>query len=424
MKRYWIFTLALVLAACGGGQSSNFKEPTDRLEVVSWWSSPSEHRALEVLLNAFRAANPKVTNVIDGAVAGGGGSNVQIALAERLRANDPPDVWQTFVGSSLRAWVDAGRIADASATYTQGNMASTMPPTLLEAVTYRDKKWGMPTGSHRGNVLWFNKHVLHDVGIAPPGEGYTWEAFTNDLAKVAAAGRTPLCLGGKDRFTATELFENTLLGVIGPDGWAKIRDDSFDWQGSELKEALSRFGQVVSRADPSAGGLTWDKAAKKLAEGECAFLSMNDSVYGELVANVKNERDDFGYVPYPGTSGAYLAIVDTFVVSAAAPDGVNALKFLEIIADPNTSLEFNKIKGSVPLRKNIDRSALSSDYQRQAYDSLWHDKILLSITHGELMSSNFQQAIYDAVATFVQSKDTNAFIHTLQNSIQVPIAGR
>jgi glucose/mannose transport system substrate-binding protein len=41
-------------------------------------------------------------------------------------------------------------------------------------------------------------------------------------------------------------------------------------------------------------------------------------------------------VPYPGTTGAYLAIVDTFVVSAEATDGVNAIKFLETIADPKT----------------------------------------------------------------------------------------
>ena len=64
MKRLWIITLALVLAACGGGQKGNFSEPTDRLEVMSWWVSPSEHPALEVLLNAFKAANPNV-DVID-----------------------------------------------------------------------------------------------------------------------------------------------------------------------------------------------------------------------------------------------------------------------------------------------------------------------------------------------------------------------
>jgi glucose/mannose transport system substrate-binding protein len=48
----------------------------------------------------------------------------------------------------------------------------------------------------------------------------------------------------------------------------------------------------------------------------------------------------------------------------------------------------------------------------------------MSITHGELMSSAFQQAVYDAVATFVQSKSQKAFIDTLQNSVNVPVTGR
>ena len=423
MKRYWFVMLAVVLAACGGGgQSANFSDLTDRLEVVSWWVSPSEHPAFEVLLNAFKAKNPDV-EVIDGAIAGGGGSNVQVALAARLRAGDPPDVWQTFLGSSLRAWVEAGRIADVSAVYESSGLDRTMPQTLLDAATYRVKAWGVPTGSHRGNVLWFNQRVLRDAGVAAPGPGYTAEAFNNDLAKVAASGKTALCLGVKDRFTATELFENTLLGVVGPDGWSRIGEDKFDWRGAQLRQALMRFGQIVSRVDPSAGGLTWDQAARKLATGDCAFLSMNDSVYGELVANKVTEGKDFGYVPYPGTAGAYLAIVDTFVVSAEAKDGVNALKFLETVADPKTSLEFNKVKGSVPIRNDVNVSSLPA-YQRQASDSLWHDKILLSITHGELMPSEFQEAIYDAVATFVQSKNTDAFIDTLQNSIEVPVAGR
>ncbi len=70
MKRYWIILLAVVLAACGGGgQKGNFSDATDRLEVVSWWVSPSEHPAFEVLLNAFKAGNPDV-EVVDGTIAG------------------------------------------------------------------------------------------------------------------------------------------------------------------------------------------------------------------------------------------------------------------------------------------------------------------------------------------------------------------
>ncbi|MDT5247381.1 MAG: glucose/mannose transport system substrate-binding protein [Mycobacterium sp.] len=373
-------------------------------------------------MDAFRKQNPNVT-AIDGTIAGGGGSNVQVALAARMQAGDPPDVWQTFLGSSLRAWVDAGKLADASEVFEQANLGPNLPPTLLDAATYRDKQWGVPTGSHRGNVLWFNQRVLRDAGVAAPGPGYTADAFASDLDKVAASGGTPLCLGGKDRFTSTELFENTLLGVVGKAGWQKIGDDSFDWRGAQVTDALNRFEQVVSHADPNAGGLTWDQAAKKLATGGCAFLSMNDSVYGELVTSGAKEGTDFGYVAYPGTAGAYLAIVDTFVVSKDAKDGVNAMKFLQTVADPKVTLAFNKAKGSVPVRKDVDVSSLPP-YQRQASTSLWSDQILMSITHGELMSSAFQQAVYDAVATFVQSKSQKAFIDTLQNSVNVPVTGR
>lgn len=422
MKRCVVVALALVLVACGGGQKANFSSATDKLDVVSWWVSPSEHPALEVLLNAFKAKNSGV-NVTDGSIAGGGGSNVQVALAARLQAGDPPDVWQTFLGSSLQAWVDAGRLADATDVFEKTKLGPTMPPTLLDAATVDGKKWGVPTGSHRGNVLWFNMNVLRKAGVAVPGPGYTVAAFTADLAKVDASGATALCLGGKDRFTSAELFENTLLGVVGSGGWTSVRDDRFDWRGDQVKEALTQYGQIVSHADPSAGGLTWDQAAKKLASGGCAFLSMNDSVYGELVANKAVEGRDFGYVAYPGTTGSYLAIVDTFVVSADAKDGANAMKFLETIADPATSLAFNAVKGSVPIRSDVDVSSLPP-YQRQASKSLFADKILLSITHGELMPSGFQQAMYDAVATFVQSKNQKAFIDTLQNSISVPIPGR
>ena len=141
------------------------------------------------------------------------------------------------------------------------------------------------------------------------------------------------------------------------------------------------------------------------------------------MANKAVEGKDFGYIAYPGTAGTYLAIVDTFVVSADAKDGVNAMKFLETVADPATSLAFNRVKGSVPIRRDVDVASLPP-YQQQASKSLWADGILLSITHGELMPSGFQQAMYDAVATYVQSRNVNAFIDTLQNSVSVPIPGR
>ena len=274
MKRYGIITLAILLAACGGGgQKANFSEPADRL-VVSWWVSPSEHPAFEVLLNVS-AGNPDV-EVVDGAIAGGGGSNVQVALAARLQAGDPPDVWQTFLGSSLRAWVNAGRIVDVSDVFELRAWTRPCRRRCSRRRPIRSRR-GACRRDHIAEIVVVQPAGVREPGVAPPGPGYTVEAFEADLAKVAESGKTALCLGGKDRFTSTELFENTLLGVVGTDGYAKIRDDSFDWRGSQIRQALTQYGEIVSHADPAAAGLTWDQAAKKLATGQCAFCRSTPS---------------------------------------------------------------------------------------------------------------------------------------------------
>ena len=220
MKRYWIITLAIVLAACGGGgQKANFSDPTDRLEVVSWWVSPSEHPAFEVLLNAFKAGNPDV-EVIDGAIAGGGGSNVQVALAARLQAGDPPDVWQTFLGHFVarlgRRRPDRRRIprvrelgpgshhaADAA---RRGDLPG-QGMGRADRITSRKRVVVQPAGAERGRRDAAGSR-LHDGGL-------------RSRSRQGGGKREDgACLGGKDRFTATELFENTLLGVVGTDGWA------------------------------------------------------------------------------------------------------------------------------------------------------------------------------------------------------------
>lgn len=411
--------VALVVTACGGGSKGNYADDTDKLEVMSWWVSPSEKPAYQTLLDAFKKANPNV-QVEDNSIEGGAGGAVQIALAERLRSGNPPDSWQTFPGASLSAWVGAKRINDVADVYEKAGLAAQMPPALLDAVKVDGKPYGVPTGSHRQNNLFFNKKVLDKAGVAVPADGYTAEQWTADLEKIVASGVSGLCLGGKDRFTAVELFENTLFGVVGADGWKRVQDDRFDWSGSDVKTALSTFAGVLKNADPASGGMSWDQAAKDFAGGKCGFLSMNDSAYAEIVKNGAMPGEGFGYVAYPGTRGSYLAVVDTFVVATGAKNGVNAKKFLEVLADPAVSPAFNKEKGSVPIRKDVDVATLS-EYQRDASKSLWNDKVLLSMTHGELIDPTLQQALYSAVIAFVQSKNERAFIDTLQTARAKPV---
>lgn len=415
--RFGSGALALVcaLAACTPTGSSS-EEPTQAVEVVSWWTSGSEQRALNVIVDAYKTAHPGVT-VDSGAVAGGGGSNAQVVLAQRLLSGDPPDVWQTFPNRALGAYVDRSQLADVSDLYTQGGLAAAVPDVIRSGLTVKDKQYGMPTSSHRGNMLFYNKALLAKAGVSEPGTSYETSAFVDDLGKLDEAGVTPLCLGAKDPFTTTAVFENTLLATVGDDGWRRIAEDRFDWSSDPVNDALRQFGQILDRADPQAAALTWDAATKKLADGECAFETLNDSAFGELIGDGAVEGTTFGAVPFPGTNGTYVAVVDTFVQARESANARNAHDFLAAIASPDVQLAFSKAKGSVPIRSDVDVSSLTP-YQQSAAASLRGDTVVWSIVHGEAMSPQFQQGFYDAVATYVRSRDTKAFRDTLTDALQ------
>jgi glucose/mannose transport system substrate-binding protein len=410
-----VVALALTLAACGSDSPTSATTSTKRLEVVSWWTSGSEAAALEALFSAFRRSSPSV-DVVNGAVAGGAGSKAIVELAKRLQRDDPPDVWQTFAGQSVQGYASRGVVRSVAPVFARGALKARMNPTVLRSVMRDGKPYGVPTGAHRSNVLWFNTRLLERAGVSPPSSGYTLRTFLADLERVKASGATPLCLGGKDRFTTVELFENTLLSSIGSRGWNGMANDRLDWRGGTVQAALQRFGTILGYSDPQASRLTWDQATRKLASGGCAFESMNDSAFGELVAARARDGKDFGATEFPGTGDSFLAVVDVFVAATKAKNARNALAFLGDISTPGAQLAFNRPKGSIPVVRDVDVSALPA-YQRASSKAFWTSPVLLSIAHGEARSPEFQEGFYDAVSTYIRTRSADAFATDLEDAV-------
>ncbi len=424
MKLFPRFAAALVavattaaLTACGGGaQSQQNAGPTKELEVFSWWTSGSEDAALQSLITAYKSAYPEV-NVTNGAVAGGGGGNSQQILQTRIQGGNPPDTFQTHPEESLKQYLDADALADLSSAYDQNGLRQAVPEDMLQSHSKDGKQYGVSTGAHRGNVLWYSIPALQKAGVSVPAEGYTTEQFLADLEKVKASGTTPLCLGAKDTFAVAQLFENTLLGSTGKDGWTKLVSNQTQWTDPSVSQAAETFTRAMSYADPDASAMTWDQAAKKLGEGQCAFNTMGDWEYGELVKAGKTEGKDFGYVAHPGTQGTFVLVVDTFAVSNQAKNFRNAVDFATVLGKPEVQLEFNRLKGSTPIRTDVDVSSLPK-YQQSAAQSYRSDGRVWSIAHGQATPAAFQQSFFDAVTQYAASKDTAAFTKALQGATQ------
>src|SRR5262245_60562708 len=142
------------------------------VEVFTWWADGGEKAGLDGLVDVFKASCSQY-KFVNGAVAGGAGSNAKQVLASRLQQNDPPSTFQAHAGAELNDYIKAGQIEDLSAEYREWGLTNAFPQGLIDNLTVNGKIYSVPANIHRANVLWTNKKVLSDAGITKNAETLT-----------------------------------------------------------------------------------------------------------------------------------------------------------------------------------------------------------------------------------------------------------
>src|SRR5258705_9671390 len=211
-----------------------------KLEVFSWWTSGGEAAALDALFKDYKAKNPGV-EIVNAAVAGGGGSAARPVLQTRLAGGNPPDTWQSHPGwEMLGQYVEPGYCEPITELYQSDGWDKAFPKALVDLLTKDGKTYGVLAGVHRGNELWYNKKLLEKNGITI-GETLSFDDFFAACDKLKAAGIQALGVGDSGIWASAELFENTLLGVIGGQGWIDLFGGKMKWDDPKVKQAMKYF---------------------------------------------------------------------------------------------------------------------------------------------------------------------------------------
>jgi glucose/mannose transport system substrate-binding protein len=175
---------------------------------------------------------------------------------------------------------------------------------------------------------------------------------------------------------------------------------------------MKLFAKMQDYLNPDHSTLSWDQAVKALMEGKVAFNSMGDWADGEFLKAQMKEKEDFGWVSYPGTDGSFIIVADGFTLAKGAPHPEAGLAWLKSIGSKESQEAFNPLKGSIPARIDVDRSKFDS-YHQWAMDSFAKDKLVLGCVAGEAAPKAFQHALNDAVAAFIVDKNVDKFANAL-----------
>ncbi|MFE6646812.1 ABC transporter substrate-binding protein [Nocardioides sp. NPDC057772] len=388
----------LAVSACGGESESG---STDEVEVFTWWAEGSEKAGLDALVKVFDEQNPDL-KFVNGAVAGGAGSDAKNVLQSRLQNGEPPATFQAHAGAELTDYINAGQIEDLTDLYEEKGWNERFPEGLLERLKQDGGIYSVPSNIHRANVMWANPAVLKKAGIEANKTYDSLDAWIADLKAIKAKGIIPLSIATD--WTQVHLLETVLLADLGVEAYNGLWDGTTDWGGSEVEAALEDYSTLLSLTNTDRQGLDWPDATQLVIDGQAAFNVMGDWAEAAFQEQKKTLNTDYTAVPVPGTDGVFDFLADSFTMPVDGPNEAGTEAWLETIASDEGQVAFNKAKGSIPASTTAD-TADFGEYQQTAIKSWSEDEIVSSLAHGAATSVNWLTDITAAVAKFGSNND-------------------
>lgn len=402
--------LSLSLAACGGDDGDDDSSSSNsEVEVFTWWAEGSEKAGLDALVKVFNEQHPDF-KFVNGAVAGGAGSDAKNVLASRLQTNDPPDTFQAHAGAELTDYILNGQIEDLSAMYEENGWNDVFPQTLLDRLTNDGKIYSVPSNIHRANVVWANPAVLEEAGLDPTATYDSLDDWFTALDKVEAAGKIPLSIATD--WTQVHLLETVLLSDLGADAYTGLWDGSTDWSSSEVTGALDDYAKLFAYTNTDRQSLDWPDATQMVIDGDAAFNVMGDWAVAAFDEQGKVLDEDFVAYPVPGTAGVFDFLADSFVLPVGAPNPDGTEAWLDTVASAEGQEAFNAAKGSIPANIDADTSDFGP-YQQTAITDYAQDEIVSSLAHGAAAPIAWLTDVTSAVAKFGAKQD----VATLQEGL-------
>jgi len=153
------------LAVIAGAMLATTARAEPQVEVLHWWTSGGEARAIQVLVDDFKAAGGTWTDM---PVAGGGGDAARVALKARVLSGNPPTAFQ-MKGPSIQEWYEEGALTTSIDTIAkEENWDGVLPAAIANHMKCEGKYCAAPVNVHRIDWFWANPAVLAKAGVAMP----------------------------------------------------------------------------------------------------------------------------------------------------------------------------------------------------------------------------------------------------------------
>lgn len=407
-------TLALFSPTCQGpmevGVTATPSPPgheAQEIIVYHWWTAGGERQAIDKIFEWFSRKQPDI-QVLDNPVAGGGGVTLKTVLLGLLASRIPPDTFQSLSGAELKTYVDGGYIEPVDDIWEANDLDTNYPPVIGKMTTFNGHHYGIPINAHRANWLFYNVRLFRELGLEPPAN-VDEMIIVAETIKEQRANVTPIGIGTRDKWPAVFLFDVVLLSVGGADVYEQFYTGRLDPETDPtIRAAVEKYAELIPYMYEFHGARTWSDVVGPLAEGQFGMMVIGDFAAGQLIQAGYEEGVDWEAVGFPQEpEEVFLMIVDTFTrpTGAAHPEATTA--WLDNLTDANVQEEFNIIKGSIAIHKDVPDTAYPDSLHQRASETFKTRRIVPSSIHGVLAPPGFLSDWQDILSRFLYSPDVD-----------------
>lgn len=325
-----------------------------RAEVIHWWTSGGESAAVKQVAQAYRNAGGVW---IDTAIAGGDQSRA--VTINRIVGGNPPTAAQFNTSKQFLDVIEAGMLNNVDGVARAQNWDQMLPTPIIDVIKVQGHYYAVPLNIHMQTWFWYSKAAFEKAGIAKePG---SMAEFFAALDKLKAAGIIPLAHGGQS-WQETVLFSAILANMGGKELYLKaIRDrDQATLLSPQFRNVLLAFKRLKSYVDPGSPGRNWNDATALVISGKAGFQVMGDWAKGEFTNAKQVAGRHYGCMAGFTPSTPYLIQGDVFVFPRTENgQAVKAQQLLaNVVSQPGLQVGFSKLKGSIPVRLDVDAAEL------------------------------------------------------------------
>lgn len=334
----------------------------EEAEVMHWWTSGGESAAIQVLAKAYQDQGGIWK---DSAIAGG--SNARSAAINRMVGGSPTTAALFNTSQQYREMIAEGMLNNIDEVAKANKWEEILPEPTLNAIRVDGHYYAAPVNIHMPGWFWYSKQAFDKAGIE--NEPTTVDELFTSLDRLKDAGYIPLALGGQN-WQENLLFATVLSNVGGKQLYldALGKRDSATLNSEAFHKVVDTFLRLKPYVDTGSPGRNWNDTTSLVINDKAGIQIMGDWAKGEFTQAKKVPGQDYGCFPGLGDESLYIVGGDVFVFPKTDdPQQVDAQKKLvESMLQADTQVAFNNLKGSIPVRTDIDVSSMDICAQKGA----------------------------------------------------------